>query len=191
MRTTRNPAARTRGIGTPGGRAAARRHTTEEDGGMLQMTDEVTCEPGVTRLFGDGDLGRHGLLSGWAAPEEGHVWNDGPEAVLRLRTGRPRAPCTLTFEGEPFLGQGCARQDLVLYLNGFRIGFWRLTEPRTYRLAATIEPEQLFERDGAAVARCIWHLPHSVRPAVLGQGTDTRELGFCFRTLTITENGQG
>ena len=156
---------------------------------MLQTIDEVTCELGVGRLFGEGDLGRHGLLSGWAAPEEGHVWNDGPEAVLRLRTSRPRAPCTLSFEGEPFLGKGCTRQDVVLYLNGFRVGFWRLAEPRTYRLAATIEPEHLFERDGAAVARCVWHLPDSVRPATLGRGTDTRELGFCFRTLTLAENG--
>jgi hypothetical protein len=157
------------------------------DGAMSFSSDEVTYELGVTRLFGDCDIGTNGLSSGWSIPEAAHVWNDGLESVFEVTMRKPRAECLLTFEGEPLLGGDCAQQDILLYVNGFRIAFWRLIEARTHKLSATIEPEQFFCRGERSLAKCTWHLPLSRRPVDLGLGSDTRELAFCFRSFTLEE----
>jgi hypothetical protein len=149
----------------------------------------VSYDLGVTRLFGECDLNGDGLCAGWAVPEKAHVWNDGLDAIFELNMDKPEAPCRLTFEGEPFLNGDCKRQDVVLYVNGFRTGFWRLKEARTHSLSVTLEPEQIFNRGNKAFARCVWHLPDSVRPAELGLGADSRQLGFCFRSFLIAYAG--
>jgi hypothetical protein len=154
---------------------------------MPFLSDEMKLELGVTRLFGDCDIGSSGLSSGWSIPEAAHVWNDGLESVFEVTTRRPRTECLLTFEGEPLLGGNCTHQDVVLYVNGFRVAFWRLTEAKTHILSAVIEPEQFFDRGDRTLAKCTWHLPLSRRPVDLGLGADTRELGFCFRSFTIAE----
>jgi hypothetical protein len=145
------------------------------------------CELGVTRLFGECDIGSNGLSSGWSVPEAAHVWNDGLESVFDVTMRKARAECIFTFEGEPLLGGDCARQDILFFVNGYRIAFWRLVEAKTHTLTAIVEPEQLFDRGDRVLARCVWHLPLSRRPVDLGLGTDTRELGFCFRSFTIAE----
>jgi len=153
---------------------------------MDKVVDVVPYEIGMSRFFGQTDIGRAGLLHGWSDPEEAHVWNDGPEAALRLITRKPRTPYRLTFEGEPFLSKGCPRQDMTLFVNGLRLGFWRLTEPRPHTLSVVIEPQQMFDRNGMTTLNLVWYLPTSVRPADVGLGSDYRELGVCFRMLTIT-----
>jgi hypothetical protein len=162
-----------------------------EDALMTQTEAAAVLEPGMTRLFGQCDLAATGLVSGWSAPEEAHVWSDGPEAVLQVLTEVPRSRVRLTFEGEPFLAPGVERQAMTLFVNGYRVGFWRLAEPRTYTLSVTLEPEQVLTRGETALLSCVWHLPGSARPADLGQGEDTRELGFCFRSIAVAEIGGG
>jgi hypothetical protein len=107
--------------------------------------------------------------------------------VFDVTMRKARAECIFTFEGEPLLGGDCARQDILFFVNGYRIAFWRLVEAKTHTLTAIVEPEQLFDRGDRVLARCVWHLPLSRRPVDLGLGTDTRELGFCFRSFTIAE----
>jgi hypothetical protein len=141
---------------------------------------------GVTRLFGNFDLAGTGLISGWSDPEDPHVWNDGPEAVLQIVTEPVKRPVRLSIEGIPFIGGTCKFQDVSLYVNGMRAGFWRLRESKSYVLSSTIEPEQTFERNGKSSLICAWHLPSSVRPVDMGLGKDTRELGFCFRSATLS-----
>jgi hypothetical protein len=145
----------------------------------------LDLEFGLTRLFGQADLGEGGLVSGWAVPEDQHTWNDGIDAVLTASVRTSDSACRLTFEGEPFLPVDVGMQDIFLFVNGFRVGFWRLREARTYALSAIIEPEQFFIRDENSLLKFVWHIPRSVRPADIGLGLDTRELGFCFRTLTL------
>jgi hypothetical protein len=154
---------------------------------MLDKLPVAALEPGMTRLFGDCDLGSVGLLSGWSVPEEAHAWNDGPEVVFEMVTDKPDGALRLTVEGEPFLGAHISQQIITLYVNGFRAGHWRLTEARTHSLDVTLEPEQFFTRGDTAVAKCVWHVPGSTRPADLGHGSDTRELGFCFRSITVSK----
>ncbi len=43
-----------------------------------------TFEIGLTRTFRLGDINNHILMSGWAAPEENHVWNHGIDASFAI-----------------------------------------------------------------------------------------------------------
>lgn len=142
-------------------------------------------EIGTTRLFGNFDLGTAGLISGWSAPEDPHVWNDGPEAVMQIVTNPVRRTLRITIEATPFINGSVTSQDATLYVNGARIGFWRMRESKSYLLSGTIEPEQIFERDGKALLTCAFHLPKSTKPVDVGAGKDTRELGLCFRSITL------
>jgi hypothetical protein len=152
---------------------------------LKTVQGDVGWDVGATRLFGNFDLAGSDLVSGWSTPEDPHIWNDGPESVLRIVTEPVKRALRLSIEGIPFIGGSCSFQDVTLYVNGARLGFWRLRESKSYVLAATIEPEQMLERNGKAVLTCAWHLPSSARPVDMGLGKDTRELGFCFRSVTL------
>jgi hypothetical protein len=153
---------------------------------LKAIQSDSTWVIGATRLFGNFDLAGTGLVSGWAAPEDPHIWNDGPEAVLQIVMEPVKRPLRLSIEGSPFIGGNCTFQDITLYVNGMRVGFWRLRDTKSYILSATIEPEQVLERNNKALLSCAWHLPRSARPADIGLGRDTRELGFCFRSATVS-----
>jgi hypothetical protein len=146
-------------------------------------------ECGLVRCFGTGDIGQAGLAQGWAAPEDAHNWNDGPEAVLLLTTAVPSSPCLLVVEGAPLIVPSRQRQDITLYANGIRLGFWRLTNARNIQLRVTIEPEHVLTRDDAdgplGVLHLAFHLPDSLRLSAIQAEGDDRELGFCFRTLAL------
>ena len=153
---------------------------------LKTVQSDGSWEIGGTRLFGNFDLAGTGLISGWSSPEDPHIWNDGPQCVLQIVTEPVGRALRLSIEGSPFLGGTSIFQDVTLHVNGARIGFWRLREPKSYVLSATIEPEQILERDGKAILTCAWHLPGSARPVDMGIGKDTRELGFCFVSATLS-----
>jgi hypothetical protein len=153
----------------------------------IDHVDTAVLDLGITRLFGQCDLGTTGLISGWSVPEEAHAWNNGPETVFELLTDLAQSRVRMTIEGEPFLAPNLSRQALTLYVNGFRAGRWALSDPHTCALTVMLEPEQLFSRGDKRLARCVWHIPDSMPPAALGQGSDTRQLGFCFRSITLSE----
>jgi len=146
-------------------------------------------EINLTRKFGLGDLSDRMLLSGWAAPEENHIWNDGLEAsfIIRMRT-LPSMPVSLKIEGLPFIDKTLKEQDITLYFNGHRIGFWRLDKMDKSSLHAEIDPEHWIVRNGDAFAKCVWHLPRSMRPCDVTGANDMREIGFCFQAITIAEH---
>jgi hypothetical protein len=159
---------------------------------LKQLNDELKPltndfdEPGVTRFFGLGDIAAKSLLSGWAAPEDNHNWNDGLDAALLISLRqRPDDTHVLAVEGRPFITAGLGRQDVTLFVNGFRVGFWRLTDGANCRLEAELEPEVWMIRRGVAVAKCVFHLPDSTRPSDISSVQDHRQIGFCFQSLTI------
>jgi hypothetical protein len=140
---------------------------------------------GVVRNFGSLDIGSAGLGHGWAAPEEAHSWNDGPEAVLTLSALRPDFRCVLVIEGAPLVAAEGARQDITLFVNGLRLGFWRLTDASPVQLETMIEPWHWQAHGQHGVLRLAFHLPDSLRLSSIEPDSDDRELGFCFRTLAI------
>jgi hypothetical protein len=149
------------------------------------LASALQIDIGVVRCFGSGDINDTGLGRGWALPEDAHSWNDGPEAVLSLSTLRPDFRCVLVVEGAPLIGPARARQDVTLYVNGLRLGFWRLTDNAPAQLETLIEPAHWQARGRNAVLNLAFHLPDSVRLSTVQPDGDDRELGFCFRTLAL------
>ena len=148
----------------------------------------LRMEAGIIRLFGKGDIASRGLVGGWAAPEEGHIWNDGLEAVQTIELAQqPAAALTIVVEGVPYVYGNASRQDITLFANGYRLGAWRFSERRLATLTALVEPEHWFIRNGAASLRLTWHLPGSARPSDIGDGPDGRIIGFAFRTICLQE----
>jgi len=74
---------------------------------------------------------------------------------------------------------------MTVYVNGYRAGFWRLVERLEHTLRIGVEPEWWFRRTGRSVLKVVFHLPTSVRPVDIGDGVDSRHLGFCFRSLLL------
>ncbi len=145
----------------------------------------LACEVGVVRLFGSADIGTQGQIAGWAEPEDGHLWNDGVEAVLLLAVRAPPPRLLLILGGEPYVTRIRPMQEVTLFGNGLRIGYWRMTQRAETTLRVPLEPEWWLRRGPRALLRLGLHLPHSVRPKDIADGPDGRELGFCFRTLCL------
>jgi len=160
---------------------------------MLAVIDawSIECEWGLGRLFGSCDIGSNGLISGWSDPEPAHVWNDGPDAHFRLSFPGPARRAVLSVEGMAFIRPRQPSQDITLYVNGFRLGFWRLFSAGGDTLSAAIEPEQMFARGDQVVLDCTFHIPTCVRPMDLGEGNDRRQLGFCFFSVLVREERDG
>ncbi len=152
---------------------------------VLTDREPERLEFGVTRFFGSIDVGRSGLWLGWAEPEDAHNWSEGCQSVLAVAISDPGEGCTIEFAGEPYFNERCQRQDVILHVNGFHVGHWRLSDPASVVLSARIEKEQMFLRNGLMMLRCAWSFPDSISPAALGLSADSRELAFCFRSITF------
>lgn len=139
----------------------------------------------MVRSFGIADIGVRGQVSGWGEPEDGHVWNDGPEATLLIAVPAPPARLLLLLGGEPYVSRLRPAQEITLFGNGLRIGYWRLAQRVETTLSAALEPEWWLRRGTHAVMRLGLHLPHSARPRDIADGADGRELGFCFRSICL------
>jgi hypothetical protein len=122
----------------------------------------------------------------WAAPEDTHHWNDGFEAALALGLERmPASRILLRVEGRPYLNATVMRQDLAIYFNGCRLGFWRFVASDGVLIEAVVEPEYWFDRGGTASGTCVFHMPESRRPRDVGDAEDDRLLGFCFQSFML------
>ncbi len=145
----------------------------------------LECEPGVVRLFELADIGPFGQLAGWGEPEDGHVWNDGQEATLLIAVPAPAPRLLLMLGGEPYVSRVRPAQEVTLFGNGLRIGYWRLMQRAETTLAVPLEPEWWLRRGARALMRLGLHLPNSARPTDIADGPDGRELGFCFRSICL------
>ena len=154
---------------------------------QVERADAVLQIPdvGVVRHFGILDIGDAGLVSGWSTPEEAQTWNNGHEAVLECKLPYLNEGCRVEVAGMPFFCEGTSHQDVYLYINGFRIGFWRLDSSGKHTLSAKVEAEQIFHRQDHSVLKCAWFFPGAVRPADRGLGADIRQLAFCFNSFTV------
>ena len=140
----------------------------------------------VTRFFGRGDLNDRYFDRGWAAPEENQSWNDGIDAsfIISLKS-RPTQSNALKIKGIPYLTDNIHHQDMTLFVNGHRAGFWRLDSRQVFMLVTEIPPEFWYDRNGKGLANLVWHIPGSVRPSETSGTNDKRQLGFCFQEITL------
>jgi len=143
-------------------------------------------ELGVPCYFGRKGLAQQHLLQGWASAEDTHHWNDGLDASLALSLATPPTQrLHLRVEGRPYLSARVPRQEITLYFNGARLGFWRFDRLEGALMEAVIEPEHWFSRADAAYGLCVFHIPESRRPHDIGEAADDRQLGFCFQSFTL------
>jgi hypothetical protein len=126
------------------------------------------------------------MRAGWAQPEGSHVWNDGPESHMEVAVAETHRALSIAITGIPLIHQQRPFQEITLFVNGYRLGFWRLRKADVSLLSATIAPEQIWPRAGRGMLHLAWHIPFSVSPSQLGTGSDGRELGFCFHALSLT-----
>jgi hypothetical protein len=153
---------------------------------LIEYAGPPPNELGVPCYFGRKGLARQHLVSGWAAPEDTHHWNDGFEAALALGLERmPASRILLRVEGRPYLNATVMRQDLAIYFNGCRLGFWRFVASDGVLIEAVVEPEYWFDRGGTASGTCVFHMPESRRPRDVGDAEDDRLLGFCFQSFML------
>lgn len=143
---------------------------------------------GTPVSMGDDAHARSAMISGWSQSEGLHVWNDGPEAQMRIVVADPQRSLTLTVTGVPLVHPQQPFQEVTLFVNGYRVAFWRLGRADVTTLTATLAPEQMSPLGlrPRAVLEIDWHIPFSVRPKTLGTGSDNRELGFCFHTMCLS-----
>jgi hypothetical protein len=151
----------------------------------MTVSGQLELQAGIKRSFGLRDVGAHGLLSGWAAPEHEHTWNDGPTADLAIGTKSIESDYRLDIQGRPFLAPGCETQDVTLFANGLFVGYWQLREAKSYVLSAKIDDCIFFKKSGRGFVKLTWLVPKSCRPSELRLGDDHREIGFCFQSITL------
>ena len=146
----------------------------------------IPDELNVIRFFGAGDIGSSRLLFGWAKPEENHNWNDGFDVGYMLNlSSPPKQTCRIRVEGRAYTHQDVPCQEMTMYVNGLRLGWWSISDPAPQVLDVIVEPEQWLVRDNMALARIAWYIPTSVRPCDLSVDGDERQLGFCFHSITV------
>lgn len=155
---------------------------------MVRSDNSLKVDFGVTRAFGNADIGTRGLLRGWAAPEPAHVWNDGYVAELAVAAPLKDIGATrrVTFEGAPFVSAAHPQQDITLFANGLFAGFWRLgqsDEPVT--LDAILPPHYWLAGPDESKITFSFLTPGAVSPAQIGAAADNRRLAFSFQSLLI------
>src|SRR4051812_7892109 len=99
---------------------------------------EAVLDAGISPLFGNGDIAGEGMLSGWAFPEDTHNWNDGVEATFSLAVKATGGAFELVIEGAPLIDRKYPKQEITLYVNGFRVGYWNLYDNKPQSLTALI-----------------------------------------------------
>ncbi len=139
------------------------------------------------RAFSSADINSLGLARGWSHAEEAHIWNDGYDVELLIAARPPRMPVVIRVGGEPYITQTHKFQDMTLFANGFRLGFWHHSYRDSVTMSAVVEPEQWIVRKANGLLRMVWHIPTSIKPSEIGEGRDDRLLGFCFRSIEISE----
>lgn len=161
-------------------------------GGLVLRTmtgpGPLEYELGVTRSFGQIDIGARGLLRGWATPEESHVWNDGNVSEILVKSS-PGAPVrSLVIEGQPYIRPQQPVQDLQIFGNGLFLDFRRFSHSSSQVAIAVAVPSEVdlaFSESG--LLRLAMVMPNAVSPSDIGAGDDSRQLAFCFQTLLLSD----
>jgi hypothetical protein len=145
----------------------------------------LSLPSGASRLFGAEDIGETGMLAGWSDVEPGHAWNNGIDATLLVATRPTPGPAELVISLEPYVTRQNPFQELTLYANGARAGFWQFSRREVESISAWIDPFWWRELHDRAVLRLVLHMPQAVCPREIGDGEDMRKLAFSFRSITL------
>ena len=145
----------------------------------------LSLQPGASRAFGAEDIAATGLLAGWSDVEPGHGWNNGIDATLLIATRPSPGPMELAISLEPYVTRQNPFQELTLYANGARAGYWQFSRREVETITAWIDPFWWRTHHDRAVLRLVLHMPQAVCPREIGDGEDMRKLAFSFRSIAL------
>ena len=130
------------------------------------------------------------LPTGWWNPESHHVWSDGPEAVIDFDIDLGAATsCTIALEVWPFVSRVSPVLAVAVSVNCRPYSTWK------YTLGSVTEQMQrlLITKSALDGGRCqiMFVFRGTSSPLAAGQSDDARQLGLCFRSLTIEPVSNG
>ena len=135
-----------------------------------------------TIVFGVGERSAPALLQGWGNPEDGQVWTEGSNAVLRFSLFSVPMGSVLDFRASPHLSDTVRAQRVGIYGNGLYAGSRLLDENGEFTIA--MPPFICMSVIVSGTLDLAFDIP-GCRP---GSGADKRMLGFALHSLTLRSN---
>jgi hypothetical protein len=119
---------------------------------------------------------------GWASPEAGHTWTDGPESGLLLPAPSLAGSYVVTLLVRPFLfGDAVTGQRLTVLANGSEVGDFLVREQSSVEC---VVPLSLIRKRPDWLAFTFRH-PDAVRPADISDIPDRRQLALSFEAIRL------
>jgi hypothetical protein len=119
---------------------------------------------------------------GWALPEAGHAWTEGPESGLMLPAPGAAGSYLVTLRVNPFLyGGAVTGQRLTVLANGGEVGDFVVREKTSVEC---VVPLSLVRKRPEWLALTFRH-PDAVRPADISDLQDERRLAFSFEAIRL------
>jgi hypothetical protein len=132
--------------------------------------------------FGEGGTARQSPGFGWASPEAGHTWTDGPESGLLLPAPSATGSYVVTLRVSPFLfGDAVTGQRLTVMANGGEVGDFLVREQSSVEC---VVPLSLIRKRPDWLAFTFQH-PDAVRPADISDIPDRRQLALSFEAIRL------
>jgi hypothetical protein len=131
----------------------------------------------VLEFTAKGNAARY-CVSGWSTPEPTETWTVGGESRLVLPAPKQRATYVMSFKLRPLTGAGLPGQRMRVVVNNVRVGEFSI-DRRAIRTC--LIPWAAIELNPDL--RVSFVLPDAARPADLGQGNDSRQLGIAFESI--------
>lgn len=142
----------------------------------------ITLEAVIDLAFGKDSAGMPYATAGWSGPENGFVWSNAKEVVLRLPPLPGKGAYVVRLIGNPFtVRPAVPHQDVGIAINGQEIGSVTIDD---YCMIEFDLPPSLTLDD--TPLEITLRLPKAARPRELNHAEDNRLLGFCLRRVTVS-----
>jgi hypothetical protein len=135
---------------------------------------------GTDILFSTGGAGANSLLGGWSTPEAWGTWTEGKNShlILPLPPGADSRPMRLSISAQGLLGKGHPSQTVTVSVNDVTVGQIRFDDAHNSGWRTLPVPLSALTRGRQGIFDVSFKIEQPVRPADLGMGPDSRELGM-------------
>jgi hypothetical protein len=148
---------------------------------LLQTSDLGAEIPeGTDITFGAESAGAIFLAGGWSIPETWGTWSEGKNShlVLPLPASADTRPMHLSIDARGLLGEKHPSQSVTISVNGLAVGQIRFDDTYNRGWRTLPVPLNALTRSRQGILDVSFKIEQPVRPAELGMGQDSRELGI-------------